>query len=42
MGGKKDLVVDWWGEIVVRKWKVLKTRPEVVRGTEETNDGDIS
>lgn len=41
MGGKKDMLIDWWGESMVRKRKELKTRPEVAR-SEETNDGDIS
>lgn len=41
MGGKKDLLVDWWGKSVVRKKKELKTRTEVARGS-ETKDTDLS
>ena len=41
MGGKKDLLVDWWGKNMVRKKTELKTRTEVARGS-ETKDGDIS
>lgn len=42
LGGKKDLLVDWWEESLVKKRKDLKTRPKMARGIEDTCEGNIS